>query len=86
MRTSCTSFAAVMLVASWVLPAVADDVEPLLKTLQRVGPKGAGNREAARAWQQLARADAAQLPVILAGLDRAGPLAANWIRTAVDAT
>jgi len=32
----------------------------------------------------LARADAAQLPEILPGWTR-GPLAANWIRTAVDA-
>ncbi len=61
------------------------DVAPLVKTLHAVGPQGAGHVEAARAWQQLAQADAAQLPAILAGLDGAGPLAANWIRTAVDA-
>lgn len=65
--------------------ATADQLQPLLRTLQAVGPKGAGNREAARAWKELARADAGQLPAILAGLDDAGPLAANWIRTAVDA-
>jgi len=63
----------------------AADVQPLLKTLQAVGPEGAGHREAARAWGQLAQADAADLPTILAGLDQAGPLAANWIRTAIDA-
>jgi hypothetical protein len=72
-------------VTAFALPAAAGELEPLLKTLQAVGPKGAGNRRAAWAWEQLARADAGQLPVILAGLDGAGPLAANWIRTAVDA-
>ncbi|NQU21428.1 MAG: hypothetical protein HQ567_09105 [Candidatus Nealsonbacteria bacterium] len=67
------------------IAAAADELEPLLATLRAVGPKGAGHREATVAWQKLARADVEQLPVILAGLDEAGPLAANWIRTAVDA-
>ena len=47
----------------------AEDLKPLLETLQAVGPKGAGNREATRAWAELVRADAAQLPPILAALD-----------------
>ena len=66
------------------MPA-AVDVEPLLKTLCAVGPKAAGTREAARAWEELVRADAAQLPTMLAALDDADPLAANWVRTVVDA-
>ena len=74
-----------IMLPAFALPAVGDDLEGLLKTIQAVGPKGAGNRPAARAWEQLARADAEKLPAILAGLDGAGPLAANWIRTAVDA-
>ena len=61
------------------------DLQPLLSTLHAVGPKGIGSREAAGAWEKLAQADAAQLHVVLAGLDQANPLAANWIRTAVDA-
>jgi len=65
-------------------PAIGSELEPLLKTLKSVGPKGAGNREARPAWQELTRADARELPTILSGLDDAGPLAANWIRTAVD--
>jgi hypothetical protein len=69
------------------LPAAfaAESLQPLLKTLQAVGSEGAGQKEAAEAWQRLAQADAAQLPTIIAGLDNAGPLAANWIATAVDA-
>lgn len=71
-----------MLVAA---PARGTEVEPLLASLRAVGPNGAGHREAARAWRELARADAAKLPEILKGFDGANPLAANWIRTAVDA-
>jgi hypothetical protein len=74
-----------LLIAPAVLAPAAEDVGPLLKTLQAVGPNGAGQRDAAKAWQQLAEADATQLPAILAGIDGANPLAANWIRTAVDA-
>jgi len=76
---------AVWLVAACTAQSVAVDLEPLLKTLQAVGPKGAGNRQAAQAWEELVRADAAQLPTMLAALDQAQPLAANWIRCAVDA-
>jgi hypothetical protein len=63
----------------------ADDLPLALKTLHSVGPEGKGNAEAAAAWQQVSHADAARLPTILASLDDANPLAANWIRAAVDA-
>ncbi len=85
MQIVCRLLWAVILLSAFSLPATGDDLEPLLKTLRAVGPKGAGNRRAARAWEQLVRADAEKLPAILAGLDGAGPVAANWIRTAVDA-
>ncbi len=85
MRILSRLFSGLILVTASALPAAAGELEPLLRTLQAVGPKGAGNRRATRAWEQLARADAGQLPVVLAGLDGAGPLGANWIRTAVDA-
>jgi len=57
---------------------------PLLETLQAVGPKGAGNPEASRAWQQVVGVDAQRLPELLAAMDDAGPIADNWIRAAVD--
>lgn len=65
--------------------AAGPETEPLLAALRAVGPNGAGHREAAAAWATLARTDAAELPQILAGFEGAGPLAANWMRTAVDA-
>ena len=52
--------------------------------MRAVGPEGAGNEAASAAWQNVARADVSEVPRLLAALDGANPLAANWIRTAVD--
>lgn len=65
--------------------ATAADLGEALDTLRAVGPNGEGNQVAAAAWQQAAQADVSQVPSLLAGLDGANPLAANWIRTAVEA-
>ncbi len=85
MKTLANLLAAALLAGLVSAAASAADLGPLLAKLQAVGPNGKGHREAAEAWQELARADAAQLPSLLAALDQAGPLAANWIRAAVDA-
>jgi len=53
--------------------------------IRAVGREGAGNEAAAAAWKELARSDAGRLPAILAAMDGANPLAANWLATAVDA-
>jgi hypothetical protein len=76
---------AVLWLFASIASAAGSEIDLLLAKLRAVGGNGAGHREATRAWSELVRADAAQLPEILAGLDGAGPLAANWIRTAVDA-
>jgi len=68
-----------------ITAATGAEIEPLLAKLRAVGPNGAGHREATPAWKELVKADVSELPQILGGLDGAGPLAANWIRTAVDA-
>lgn len=65
--------------------AQAADIDALLKKILAVGPRGEGNAAASAAWQELSKADAKELPKILAALDDANPLAANWIRGAVDA-
>lgn len=56
-----------------------------LATLLAVKNFGEGNVAAGQAWQKVAQAPADQLPVILQAMDSASPLAANWIRAAVDA-
>ena len=70
----------------WFPPTVAsaNEIERMIETIQAVGPSGQGNREAAAAWQRLTKSEAEELPTILAGLDDCSPLAANWIRAAVD--
>jgi hypothetical protein len=60
------------------------DVESLAAQLRSVGPKGEGHAAASKAWQSLAKADANQLPDILAGMRGAGKLSENWFRAAVE--
>ena len=62
----------------------AAPISDSIKTIRAVGKEGQGNAVAAKAWQRLAEADATALPEILEGMDGASPLAANWLRAAVD--
>lgn len=64
--------------------AQAADLSASIKTIRAVGPEGQGNAAAAKAWQSLAKAEASALPQILTAMDGANPLAANWLRAAVD--
>ncbi len=65
---------------------VPGPVAAFLHAARSVGPEGAGNVAAGRAWRELVGAVGADaVPALLAGLDGASPVAANWIRSAVDA-
>ncbi len=82
-------FAAIITALSVVTPTVArsaesEDLKSAIHTIRQVGPEGKGNAEAAGAWKVLARTPIEQLPLLLAGMDGATPLARNWIRAAVD--
>lgn len=81
-RPSAAACAALLLLATR-LPAAP--VAEALPAIRAVDHEGKGNAAAARAWQVLAAADAEALPEILAGMDGANPLAANWLRAAIDA-
>jgi hypothetical protein len=63
----------------------AATLDAQLAVLLDVGREGAGNIPATRAWRQVAAAEVLALPQILAAIDRAGPLAANWIAAAAEA-
>ncbi|MCY2966026.1 MAG: hypothetical protein NT069_20750, partial [Planctomycetota bacterium] len=63
----------------------AADIAPLLKTIRAVSSEGKGNREAAQAFQQLAKSGPETLPALLAGLDGANPPAAHYLRNAIQA-
>jgi hypothetical protein len=67
------------------LAAPAGEIDPALARIRAVGREGSGNPEAAAAWKELSRRGPDDLPAILAGMDGAGPTAANWIRAAADA-
>ncbi len=75
-----------MVGATGPLVARSETIEPLLQTLRQVNREGKGNRAATQAWADLtAASDVEQLPTILSAIDGAGPLAANWLRSAADA-
>ena len=73
-----------LLAATICFTGEAASVSDSIKTIRAVGPEGQGNAAAAKAWQSLAQADAAALPEILRAMNGASPLAANWLRAAVD--
>ncbi|MBN2292801.1 MAG: hypothetical protein JXM70_10270 [Pirellulales bacterium] len=85
-------FVIIILLGVVVFSAVAAEADTpgdaelakLLETMRAVDKKGVGNEEAAKAWPRLAECNAKQLPAILAGMDHANPLAANWMRTAIE--
>lgn len=55
-----------------------------LEALLAVKARGVGNVAASEAWQKVAAADPSQLTSVLAAMDEADPLAANWIAAAVE--
>jgi hypothetical protein len=82
-------FAAIITALSVVTPAVVrstenEDLKSAIHTIRRVGPEGKRSAEAARAWKVLVKTPIEQLPLLLASMDGATPLARNWIRAAVD--
>ncbi len=77
-------FWGVALAAALAAPAAEQDLKQAIAAVRGVGPNGRGSADAARAWQTLTTADVAQLPVLLAGMDGANPVARNWLRAAID--
>lgn len=71
--------------SSGALSPVGASLDASLADLLAVERDGVGNAKASRSWRQVAAADAAELPQVLAAIDGAGPLAANWIASAAEA-
>src|SRR5687768_5946079 len=63
----------------------ADDLPALFKAIRSVGPEGKGSVAANKAWNELVRNDTTALVAILTALNDANPIAANYLRSAVDA-
>src|SRR5262245_9249001 len=82
MRRAAWIFSAVVLLAPPA--ALAQEIGPLTAPIKAVGKEGEGNVEARAAWKKLAALPAAKLPEVLKASNGAGPVAANWLRAAVD--
>ncbi len=77
-----------LLVVTLLVPTVsasAADTDSLLKAIKAVGREAQGNREANQAVAALSQQDASTLPAVLMGFRDANPLAANYLRGAVEA-
>ncbi|MEM1296171.1 MAG: hypothetical protein AAGH89_12460 [Verrucomicrobiota bacterium] len=59
-------------------------VDEAIATILSVGNEGQGNAEAGAAWDELSSAGIDQIPTILAEMEGANPLAANYLRSAID--
>ncbi|MCA9151360.1 MAG: hypothetical protein KDA92_18740 [Planctomycetales bacterium] len=68
-----------------VAHAAERSLATLLSELQQLDRLAQGHDQAIEAWQIIAKADAQEIPAILAGMRDDNPLANNWIRAAVDA-
>lgn len=60
------------------------DLPSLLKAIHAVGAEGKGNEAAQQAVRELSGSSVEMIPDILAGFDKASPLAANYLRAAVE--
>ncbi|MBI1913145.1 MAG: hypothetical protein HYS12_00045 [Planctomycetes bacterium] len=80
-----TALVAVLLLLLLPVRAAGTDAGPLLARIKAVRGEGAGNAEAARAWQELVRLGPEALLPTLAAMDGADAIARNWLRAATDA-
>ena len=64
--------------------AAAPSIEQSLTTVKKAGANNVGQKEAQHAYLLLAKSSAAEIPQLLAGLDGANPIAANFVRSAID--
>ncbi len=60
------------------------DLTGPIKTVKALDTDGKGHAEAIEAMRIIERADAADLPMLLAAMDDANPLARNWLRGAYE--
>ena len=79
-----TFFLAAGLLSAVSVAAPPEDLAANLRTIRAVAAEGNGSQEAGLAWRELVKNRAQALPEILAAFDEANPLAANYLRSAVE--
>ncbi len=67
-----------------MLPAEIASVEEAVAIIQKIAPEGAGSTEAAASWQSLVKLNEEAIVPLLKSMDHSGPVAKNWIRSAVE--
>jgi len=72
------------LLGGWSLPVARADTATAIQTVQKVSAEGKGAGEAAAAFRELAAGPGASVPALLTALDTANPLAANYLRNAIE--
>ena len=72
------------LLASSAITVQAATVEQLIETVKSIGPEGAGSEDAIQAVKELSRGSAENMLPLLAAMQDASPLAANWLRGAFE--
>jgi hypothetical protein len=76
--------AVLSIVVGFARPALANSFDGSLAALSVVDKDGKGHAAAQKAMRDLSNASAADLPAMLAALDHATPLGANWIQNAFE--
>jgi hypothetical protein len=84
-KPSFRSSLALTLLTFGSLLATAADISSSIQAIRNVGPEGKGNLEAAAAVRWLSQQEVGALPTLLAGMDGANELSANWLRSAIEA-
>jgi hypothetical protein len=80
-----TAFVAGLVLAAGSISASAADFSSQIKAIKSVGREGAGNAAAALAVKQLQSASVSDLTHLLGAFEGASPLAANYLRGAIEA-
>ena len=84
MKASAPLFAAALFLGLSPAPLHAAEWSGALEQILKVGPEGAGNAEAAKAWGELTSHGAEVILPVLEAMETAGPIARNWMRSAVE--
>jgi hypothetical protein len=64
--------------------SIAAGLDSDLAIVKKIGPKGVGHEEAVDSLRRLSKADVKDVVEILEGMKGTGPLARNWLRSAVE--
>ena len=84
MKAFAPLFAAALFLGLSPAPVHAAEWSGALEQILKVGPEGAGNAEAAKAWGELTSHGAEVILPVLEAMETAGPIARNWMRSAVE--